>query len=129
MSKQNVRLWLDDLRPAPEGWFAVHSVNEAIAVMETHEVTYASLDHDLGQYVDDGGDGIKLLDWMAENNHWPTSGIAVHSANPVGVERMLATIRRYAPYEGTPAGIPTTSYINVPLPITLDENLTKDSHL
>ena len=103
-----MKLWLDDVRRLPRlsygidmpDWVLAHSVNEGIALMKTGEVTFASLDHDLGIYHGDGGNGIKLLDWMAENNIWPTDGISVHSANPVGVRQMIALIDRYAPYHG-----------------------------
>lgn len=102
-----MKLWLDDMRPLPKvapgtqtGWVLAHSVNEAIEIMKTGEVVFASLDHDLGIWSSEGGNGIKLLDWMAENNIWPIEGISVHSSNPVGVQQMLALIERYAPYKG-----------------------------
>lgn len=93
-----MNLWLDDIRPAPDGWIHVKSVNDAINWMSENEFDLASLDHDLGDYSDQGGDATKLTDWMAENNVWPTKGIQVHSANPVGVQTMLRTIDNYSPY-------------------------------
>lgn len=93
-----VLLWLDDVRPAPKGWTHVHSVNEAIALMQAGPVAQASLDHDLGDWSHDGGDGYRLVDWMAENDIWPTVSIRIHSANPVGVARMQGVIDRYGPY-------------------------------
>lgn len=50
-----VKLWLDDVRPAPPGWTHVRSVNEALALLATGTVTAASLDHDLGEFAADGG--------------------------------------------------------------------------
>jgi hypothetical protein len=43
-----MRLWLDDCRPAPEGW--VHAPNVAVAkdLAEKNEIEEMSLDHDLG---------------------------------------------------------------------------------
>lgn len=95
-----VRLVLDDLRPAPTGWVHARSVAEASGVMSAHEhvVVEASLDHDLGDFAHDGGDGYRLVDWMAERDTWPTEAIAAHSGNPVGVDRMLGTVDRYRPY-------------------------------
>jgi len=93
-----MKLWLDDVRPEPPGWTRAHSVAEAIAYLSAGEVTCASLDHDLGDHEADGGDGINVVDWMAEHGVWPVDGVTVHSANPVGRDRMLATIRRYSPY-------------------------------
>ena len=93
-----VNLWLDDIRPAPEGWVHVKTVNEAIELMKTRTVDYASLDHDLGIFASEGGNGVKFTDWMAEFQCWPNEGVFVHSSNPVGVNTMLATVDRYSPY-------------------------------
>ena len=102
-----MKLWLDDSRRLPRvkpgtnsDWVLAKSVNQAIEIMETGEVNFASLDHDLGIWSSEGGSGIKLLDWMAEEDLWPVDGITVHSANPVGVKQMLDLIERYAPYYG-----------------------------
>lgn len=94
-------LWLDDNRPAPEGWVWCRSVNEAIAVASRDAVTHMSLDHDLGVYATDGGDGAMFTDWLADPAHdaWPATGIRVHSRNGVGVRTMLATIDRYSDFD------------------------------
>lgn len=59
-----MKIWLDDLRPAPAGFLWCHSVNEAkkvIAESETSQtIELIDCDHDLGVYASDGGDGIKL---------------------------------------------------------------------
>ena len=94
-----MRIYLDDIRePTPDGFARCYSVNEAIRLMETGHVEFASLDHDLGDFEYDGGDGIKLILWMAEHDVWPTEGIRIHSMNPVGRQNMDALIRRYGPY-------------------------------
>ena len=43
-----MRVYLDDLRPAPEGWVRVFWPEEAITLLKTGLVTEISLDHDLG---------------------------------------------------------------------------------
>ncbi|MFW3121471.1 hypothetical protein MMAG44476_27288, partial [Mycolicibacterium mageritense DSM 44476 = CIP 104973] len=43
-----VKLWVDDERPAPEGWVWVTRPAEAIRALATRTVTDLSLDHDLG---------------------------------------------------------------------------------
>jgi hypothetical protein len=88
----DVKLWLDDIRPCPDGYQHAHAVNEAIKLLEAYGCDYASLDHDLGDYAEDGGDGFKLVLWMAEHGRWPTQGIRVDSANAPGMKRMLADI-------------------------------------
>lgn len=100
-----MKLWIDDIRPAPEGYEWVKSVNEAInAIIETENrnpvmmfdgtfsITLIDIDHDAGDYASDGGDYIKLLDWLEETGrNYP---IHIHSMNPVGVENMRRIIRK-----------------------------------
>lgn len=116
-----MKLWIDDIRPAPEGYIWCKSVNEAITLITKREQSerelilkmrdadfkYASkifrkitngilevidIDHDAGDYVSDGGDYIKLLDWLEETGR--SYPIHIHSMNPVGVANMQAIIRR-----------------------------------
>ena len=95
-----MKLWIDDVRPAPEGYKHIKSVNDAIyailwaenAYWENEIIELIDLDHDAGDYEYDGGDYIKLLDWLEETGrNYP---IRLHSMNPVGVENMRAIIKR-----------------------------------
>lgn len=99
-----MKLWVDDVRPAPEGYIWCKSVNETIKEIcseeEYYKVTWfegnpielIDLDHDAGDYANDGGDYIKLLDWLEETGrNYP---IRIHSMNPVGVENMRRIIQR-----------------------------------
>ena len=57
-----------------------------------HEIELIDIDHDAGNYACDGGDYIKLLDWLEETGrNYP---IRIHSMNPVGVANMRAIIQR-----------------------------------
>lgn len=94
--KYNMKIWLDDLRKAPDNYIWCHSVNEAISVINeagTSNITDIDIDHDLGDYNKDGGEGIKLIDWCIENDFYPN--VKLHTANPVGRNNMLRTIKRY----------------------------------
>ncbi len=76
------------------------SVNEAIALVEKaeldgEEVELLDLDHDLGDYYSDGGDAIKILDYLAERETFYP--IRIHTANPVGRANMERMINRYWP--------------------------------
>ena len=101
-----MKLWVDDLRPAPEGFVRCQSVNEAKSMIimvesrnrrypkmnEKYGIEVISLDHDAGDFSYAGGDYIKLLDWLEETNrNYP---IHIHSMNPVGVENMRRIIQR-----------------------------------
>ena len=95
---EHIKIWLDDVREAPEGYCRCHSVNEAIKKIIECEKEYAVIDeincdHDLGDYASDGGDGIKLIDWLAEREtYYP---VKLHTMNPVGRENMQREIDRY----------------------------------
>ena len=95
---EHVKLWLDDLRKPPEGYIQCRSVNEAKAKITECELSGAVIDiincdHDLGDFASDGGDGIKLLDWLAEREtYYP---VALHTMNPVGRANMQRIIDRF----------------------------------
>jgi hypothetical protein len=97
-----MKLWVDDVRPAPDGYVWCKTVNEAkdtILVLELHATVYESnrvdlidIYHDAGDFACYGGDYIKLLDWLEETGrNYP---IRIHSMNPVGVENMRRIIQR-----------------------------------
>ena len=99
-----MKLWVDDVRPAPKGYIWSKSVSEAkdaIRAEENHKISFPNsnygielidIDHDAGDFVNQGGDYIKLLDWLEETGrNYP---IHIHSMNPVGVENMRRIIQR-----------------------------------
>jgi len=56
------------------------------------DIEIIDIDHDAGDYASDGGDYIKLLDWLEETGrNYP---IRIHSMNPVGRENMRAIIQK-----------------------------------
>ena len=89
-----MRLWIDDLREAPEGFLRVYTVNQAKRAIEYFEkkdgIELISLDHDAGDY--GPPDYIKVLDWLEETGR--SYPIHIHSQNPVGVENMRRIIER-----------------------------------
>ncbi len=94
------KIWLDDIRPAPEGYVWCRSVKAAelqILLSEREEIKIELIDcdHDLGDYAAYGGDGIKLLDWLAETKRFYP--VKLHTQNPVGRENMQRIIDRYWP--------------------------------
>lgn len=99
-----MRLWIDDVRPAPDGYYWCRSVKEAINIIiycevtvewdmiDAHTIELIDIDHDAGDYANDGGDYIKLLDWLEETGrNYP---IHIHSMNPVGRANMEAICKR-----------------------------------
>jgi hypothetical protein len=101
-----LRLWLDDVREAPQGWIHVRTPDEAIDLLRTGEVEEISLDHDLGLATPEAErTGYDVLLWLEEKlatSAWQfeVPEIRVHSANPVGRRRMeqaIASIQRLSP--------------------------------
>jgi hypothetical protein len=96
-----VKVYLDDLRPAPDGWVLVKTAPAAIAALASGGVTHLSLDHDLGD-ADGVGNGYDVLVWLEEQvalAGFVPPELAVHSANPAARPKMqaaIASIRRLA---------------------------------
>ena len=93
-----MKLWVDDVRPAPNGYELARSVDRAKLLIEMFEERgdpfgLIDIDHDAGDYARyGGGDYIKLLDWLEETGR--SYPIRIHSMNPVGRENMRRIIRR-----------------------------------
>ena len=100
-----MKIWVDDIRPAPEGYVWCVTTNEAKIViqniMSLQGITYnetvpaielIDLDHDAGDFAMYGGDYIKILDWL-EKQDWSVP-IRLHSMNPVGIQNMRAIIQK-----------------------------------
>ena len=94
-----MKLWIDDVRPAPNTteYLVAPSVNIAKTFIKNHEdwedpFELIDIDHDAGDWALHGGDYIRLLDWLeATGRNYP---IHIHSMNPVGVANMRRIIQR-----------------------------------
>lgn len=95
-----MKLWIDDVRTPPcDGWIHCRTVQEAKAAVNFYErqrnddSIILDLDHDAGEYANDGGDYIELLKWLEEQG-LPDLRYTfhIHSMNPVGVANMKAII-------------------------------------
>lgn len=96
-----MKIWLDDVREAPFGFFRCYSVNQAKTLItafdklfklgdKEYEIQLISCDHDMGDYYNDGGDGIELVKLLVNNDFvYP---IQIHSMNPVGRANMQAVL-------------------------------------
>ena len=96
-----MKLWIDDLRPAPKGYIWVKSVKAAKTAIWLYEHNMTDdnilidLDHDAGDYVSKGGDYIKVLDWLEAKGIVDTGySFHIHSMNPVGVQNMRVIIEK-----------------------------------
>lgn len=89
-----MKLWLDDVRPAPEGFVWVKTAEEAIAAFASGAVKVASLDHDLEADMT-GYDVLAWVEACVAAGAWygPIPTIYVHSANPPGKLRMESAVK------------------------------------
>jgi hypothetical protein len=88
-----VRVYLDDLRPMPEGFdVVVRTCEEVIALLKTGHVTFLSLDHDLGTE-ETGYTVAKWIEQAAFEGTLAALEWAIHSANPVGRQNIEAALR------------------------------------
>ena len=95
---KRIRIWIDDWRPAPTGYFPCESTDIAITTIEFvlnrgWTIELIDIDHDAGQFASNGGDYINVLKWM-EENQISDIPIRIHSMNPVGVQNMRAIIQK-----------------------------------
>lgn len=96
-----MKLYLDDERPTPDGWVRAYTAPEAIELLKGGKVTHLSLDHDLGP--EEAGTGYDVCLFLEEkiferafqfDNPFIPPVIKVHSANPVGRQRMEFAIQQ-----------------------------------
>ena len=95
-SSHSIKIWVDDIRPAPNGYLWLKSVDDFINYVEQHGIEGIAVfdfDHDAGDYASAGGDYIKCLDYL-ESIGAQGINVRVHSANPVGVKKMRQVIAK-----------------------------------
>lgn len=107
----DIRLWHDDIRPAPEGWVWARTNQAAQEILKTNNVIEISMDHDLGldhfseEEIDTNPEllfgmgqseqtGYHLVVWMIDNCFVPPR-ITIHSWNPAGAKEMAARFNRF----------------------------------
>lgn len=95
-----LKLYLDDVRQPPDGWLVFRPADLPIFMHLARHADFISFDHDLGLDPDgkeylSGYDVLTKLEKMAlEKSIWSAGApkMYVHSANPVGAERMRQVI-------------------------------------
>ena len=95
-----VKFWLEDIRPAPEGYIHFFNAEDLFDEFLKRQFSWEpastvvieiSLDNDLGEGL---MEGYQLLDWFETMKIPVDFGIHIHTSNPVARERMRATIKR-----------------------------------
>jgi hypothetical protein len=89
-----MKVFLDDERQTPDGWWRVYTPEQTIGMLESGLVTHLSLDHDLGEE-DLFGCGYDVVLWIEEQvvtNNFKPPLMLVHSANPSARLKMQSGI-------------------------------------
>lgn len=90
-----IKLFLDDERPTPDGWFRTYTVEQTIYWLRSKRVSHLSLDNDLGEGKQEG---YKVMDFIEETMHYdplfPLPEITIHSANAARAEYMRRVINK-----------------------------------
>ena len=91
-----MKLWIDDVRPAPDGWEHVTNYDDAVLALQTARYDVVSFDNDLGA---GSKEGYQIADWLEaavyRGEVLPPKLCLVHSMNPVARERIAITLRRF----------------------------------
>lgn len=89
-----MNVYVDDLRDCPEGFTIARTFEEAVALLEQHEVDILSLDHDLGEDAEGNllPTGYDLVKYFCEHG-LRANKIYLHTDNPVGRENMYETLK------------------------------------
>lgn len=88
-----MKLWLDDIRIMPDEFdFQVTNYDDCIVVLMDNCVDFISFDHDLGDTYT-GYDVASFIEYGAYQGWLQPIDWEVHSANPVGRERINKAMR------------------------------------
>lgn len=100
----DMKLWVDDIRPAPEGWTRAKTISEAVDLMMRYgeEITHLSLDHDISILVkvDDvarpypSPDTFKVVAHTATMCLPSSLIVTTHSSNPDGRKAIVSIFQR-----------------------------------
>ena len=100
-----MKLWLDDIRLPPDAsWTWAKSAHAAIALLRhpPEPITEMSFDHDLGHTLTyreyTGYDVACVLEELARDSILPRVKWRIHSANPIGRQRIAMALKNADKY-------------------------------
>lgn len=101
-----MKLWIDDLRDAPDDtWVVARKVEQAIRLIATQRFDTISLDHDIENRPDD--ETFKPVAYfIGVEYNWNTAfaddlAVIIHSINPVGAKEIAAILNDYGVFDVT----------------------------
>lgn len=93
-----MKIWLDDIRPAPEGWVWIKHPKDLIGYLHS-DVEEISFDHDLGIFDANGKeitgyDALVVVETFVLNGLFPKpKKLSIHSANAGARKKMELAIQ------------------------------------
>ena len=108
-----IKLYIDDVRQAPEGWVQAYTERAAVKKFLTGDVSHVSFDHDLGMMPKSEtiagygvklsadtiveGSGYEVIKWLEEkiamDDNFPVPHMTVHSDNGPGIMNIKLAIQ------------------------------------
>jgi hypothetical protein len=102
-----MRIYIDDIRPAPEGWTQARTVTDAIRVIDmfSDKITDISFDHDISYSVEVAGtqrpfpspENFTAVARFVEKIVRRDVKITIHTANPVGAKELEDILADFEP--------------------------------
>lgn len=95
-----MKLYLDDIRPCPDGYILVKTAFECISLLQLYFCSEISLDHDLGDDLK-FGTGYDVILWIEEQvytNNYSPPVIRIHSSNTSARKKMELGIKSINKY-------------------------------
>jgi hypothetical protein len=92
-----MKLWIDDERPAPEGWIHARTLVEALYYIYSmmDHIECIALDHDLGHpHFRDADVVASLIERLAFGHHIERMEWKILTNNPDGVKKIRAALER-----------------------------------
>ncbi|MEW9698825.1 cyclic-phosphate processing receiver domain-containing protein [Paenibacillus sp. SI8] len=91
-----IHVYLDDLRPCPQGFTLARTADECKLILESCDVDILSLDHDLGwgsQHT-----GMDVVIWMVQQQIFPRT-VYIHTSSPSACTNMFQMLNHAKPPE------------------------------
>jgi len=110
LAETPIKLWLDDERPAPQGWVRVYRADDVVRILSLYPVEAVSLDHDLGEGMLEGYHVMQYLENEAYAGRCIPKEIRIHTNNPPARQRMEAALAQIEHFQERNAKVFTNTF-------------------
>lgn len=89
-----IHVYLDDLRPCPQGFTLARNIQECLLLLEECDVDILSLDHDMGWMSKQTG--MDVVIWLVQQQKFPKT-IYIHTSSPTACTAMYQMLNSAKP--------------------------------